>query len=459
MNIEHLVKSQKQKFYRDETLSIDFRRDKLQKLKELIIENESELMDAVKKDFGKSQFEVLSTEISILLAEIKTAQKNLKLWMRPKRVKNFIFNIPSRNYVSNVPRGVSLIIGAWNYPIQLLLAPAIASIAAGNTVILKPSELAINTSNLISQLIPKYFESDYMAVVEGDGSVCQELISQDLDMIFFTGSSQVGSKIMESASKFLTPVVLELGGKSPCIVDSDKNLKLTCEKIAFGKFVNAGQTCVAPDYILINEGLKNKFIDEMKKVIKNFYNNSVESSDYARIINERHFQRLKRLLDNQNILLGGEVDEASRYISPTLIDSPCLSDPIMNEEIFGPILPIITYKDVNECIELIRSKTPPLALYLFTNDNKLKESFFRKVLAGGMCINETIVHLANDHLPFGGVKNSGIGNYHGEYGMKAFSHQKAILDKPSWFNLPIRQPPYTKRNFKLLNYLIKLLYH
>lgn len=417
-------------------------------LHEVIAKYEMEISQALKLDLGKCYFESYATEIGYTLNEISTAQKNLKKWMRPKFKFGSLVNFFSWSRIYPDPFGNTLIIAPWNYPFQLALSPLIGAIAAGNTAIIKASELAPHTSGIIKKIIEEKFNSDYIAVVEGDASVSQELLAQSFDYIFFTGSTQVGKIVMQAAAKNLTPVTLELGGKSPCIVDSTANLKIAAKRIVWGKFLNAGQTCVAPDYLFVHKDIKKELSENMIQEIKNFYGETIsQSPDFGRIVNDKHFDRLMGLMDSSKVIFGGSSNKETKFIEPTIIDNVMPTDAIMKEEIFGPLLPIMHFSEIQEVSEYINNNHKPLAFYLFSEDAKTQRYFIRSCSFGGGCINDTIVHLADDGLPFGGVGKSGMGSYHGHYSFKTFSHYKTVLIKPTWLDLPIRYAPYgTKVN-------------
>lgn len=454
MDIAKKIKIQREYFLKGETASINFRIKQLKLLKKIIIDNEKEIMTALNKDFNKCEFESYSSEIFMILEEIKVAISKLKRWAKPKKVKTPVSLFKSNSYIYKEPYGVCLIIGAWNYPFQLTIAPLVAAIAAGNCAVLKPSELSKHTSKIITKLIKKIFNEKYCLVVEGGVKETTQLLKQQLDYIFFTGSKNIGKIIMQSAANNLTPVTLELGGKSPCIVDSDINLEVTARRILWGKFINAGQTCVAPDYIYVKKEIKQKLLNELTKCLKEFYGEDpAKSEDYARIINANHFMRLTKLMKKGKIIIGGETSKKDLYIAPTIIDNIDWKDPVMQDEIFGPILPILEYKKIEDVIKNVTINPKPLALYLFTNNKKLQKLIIDKISFGGGAINSTILHLANTNLPFGGVGGSGMGNYHGEAGFNAFSHTKSILNKSVLIDLKLIYPPY-KNKLKLFKKII-----
>ncbi|GBE91720.1 aldehyde dehydrogenase family protein [Nostoc cycadae] len=440
--ITELIHKQREFFQTGKTKDIGFRLEKLRTLKQAIVENETAIAQALQADFHKPDFESYATEISVT-KEIDYAIKHLHLWAKPQKAEVPIefFSYSAKIYAE--PLGVVLIIGPWNYPFNLIIAPLVGAIAAGNCSILKPSEIAPATSSLLAQMMAKYFEPEFITVVEGGVEASQKLLAEKFDHIFFTGGTAVGKIVMEAAAKHLTPVTLELGGKSPCIVDADINLEHTIRRITWGKFINAGQTCVAPDYLLVDKKIKPDLINGLKKSITEFYgDNPQNSSDYARIISQKHCERLIKLLDKGEIVVGGESQLEERYIAPTIIDQVSLTDPVMQEEIFGPILPVIEYTDIKEAIALINSKPKPLALYLFSQNKNLQQRVLQETSSGGVCLNDTVLHVGVSSLPFGGVGDSGIGNYHGKAGFDTFSHHKSVLRNSFWLDLKWRYAPY-----------------
>ncbi|GIN38016.1 aldehyde dehydrogenase [Heyndrickxia oleronia] len=458
MNPIHSIIQMQKQFHKDgQTKNIDFRIQQLRKLKSMIIENEKEIMEALKTDLNKSEFESYTTEIGFVLSEITFTLKNIRKWTKPTRVKSSFTHIGSKGYVYKEPYGVALIIAPWNYPINLALAPLIGAIAAGNCAILKPSELTPATSSLINKLISKYFPQEYIAVIEGDAHTSQLLLNEDVDYIFFTGSIHVGKKVMEAAAKHLTPVTLELGGKSPCIVHHDAKLPLAAKRIVWGKLLNAGQTCVAPDYLLIHESIKDLFIEEMKKAMTELYGNEIlDNPNYTKIVNNNHFNRLTQMVNRSKgrIRTGGKWEEDSLKIEPTLIESIHWNDPTMEEEIFGPVLPIITYHDIDEMIQQVSERPKPLALYLFTENNRISKKIIEEISFGSSCINDTVYQIATPHLPFGGVGASGTGAYHGKKSFDEFSHEKSVLKQTTRFDIPLRYPN-VKKGLELVRKIMK----
>jgi len=435
--------SQKTYFSQGHTRPVAFRKEQLKRLRQAILSNESRIFEALQKDLGKSAYESYLTEIGLLLEEIKFTLKHINSWAKHRRVKTPILHFPASSHIIPEPYGVSLIIAPWNYPFQLAIAPLIGAISAGNCAIIKPSEFSENTSQLLSDMLGEIFPKEFVTVIQGDAKVNQALLKKPFDHIFFTGSVPVGKIIMSEAAANLTPVILELGGKSPVIVDETANLHLSARRIASGKFINAGQTCIAPDYLLVHSKVKDAFVAELKKQLVSFFGDTPQGhSDYPRIISDRHFSRLAAFLDNGVIVHGGQHDQTDRYIAPTLLDTVTWEDPVMQEEIFGPILPILTFDDISEAVEAINARPKPLALYLFSNSKSVQKQVLETVSYGGGCINDTLIHLATPYLPFGGVGESGMGSYHGKGSFEAFTHYKSILKNGFLFDNPFRYPPY-----------------
>lgn len=443
--IRDVIEAQRQFFATGKTKDIDFRIEQLERLKQAIIDSKQLIIDALNKDLKKSEFEVYLTELGAI-EEINYVLKRIKSWAKPKTVARPLKQFPSVARIYTDPLGVVLMISPWNYPFSLTISPLIGAIAAGNCVTLKPSEIAPHTSRLIADLIRKIFDPSYIAVVEGGVDVSQELLSQKFDHIFFTGGTQVGRIVMEAAAKHLTPVTLELGGKSPCIVETDIDLPTACKRIVWGKFMNAGQTCIAPDYLLVNRRIKRDLLLGIERTITEFFGqNPANNPDYGRIINDKQFERLRGLLQEGEIIVGGQTDAGDRYIAPTVIDGVSLTSPMMQEEIFGPILPVLDYDKLDEAIALINQRPKPLALYLFSNDKQKQQQVLRETSSGGVCLNDTIMHLGVSELPFGGVGDSGMGSYHGKASFDTFSHRKSVLEKSFRFDLDVRYPPYKNK--------------
>jgi aldehyde dehydrogenase (NAD+) len=430
------------------TQSYTFRKEQLQKLKAAVITHEDEIYTALHKDLRKSKEESYVTENGFFLAEINNAIKKLNGWMKPQGVGTNLLNFPSKSFIISEPLGVVLIISPWNYPFQLLMTPLIGAIAAGNCVVMKPSELAPATEAVMKKIIENTFEKKYILYTEGDGAtVVPELMNNFIfDHVFYTGSTMVGKIIYELAAKNLVPVTLELGGKSPCIVEADVDVKLTAKRIAMPKFSNAGQMCVAPDYVLIHESVKDAFLQEMKKALIQFFGEDAQQSGfYGRIINERQFDRLEKYLNNGIVLHGGKTDKTDLYIAPTLLEITNVNDAVMQDEIFGPILPIITFKIMEEAVAIIKQHKNPLAMYVFTKNSAKEKHWLNAVAFGGGCVNNASYQLTNHNLPFGGRGTSGMGNYHGKYSFETFSHKKSIMKTYTWLDLFLKYPPFTGR--------------
>lgn len=445
---EELLKSQKD--YKNEVGNIDIkiRIEALKKLKDTIKTYEREIIDALYKDLGKSEFEAYTTEVGFIYSSINYALKNINKWNKVKKIRNDKAQIPGKSYIYNCPYGSVLIIGPYNYPFQLTIEPLIGAIAGGNTAIIKPSEYTPNVEAILVKLIREVFEERYIAIVTGDYTVNSELLDLKFDYIFFTGSVNIGKIVMEKASKNLTPLTLELGGKSPVIVDSSAKIDIAIKRIVWGKFINAGQTCIAPDYILVQEDIYEEFIKKSKSAIKAFYSENVkESKDYGRIVNERHMKRLNSILekDKDKIVFGGDVDFEKRYISPTIMAGVNDLDEVMKDEIFGPIMPIIKYKSTIDIEYYLNKYEKPLALYIFSENKSFCENIINKYAFGGGCVNDTISHVASHYLPFGGVGKSGIGRYHGYSSFKTFTYEKAIVKRSSKFDIKLVFPPYNKK--------------
>lgn len=439
------------------TKDIKYRRKQLKALKHAINKYENQLLAALHLDLGKNKVEAYATEIGVVLKSISAARKDIHKWAKTKQVNTPLYLFPSKSYIKKEPLGTVLIIGPFNYPVQLVFEPLIGAIAAGNTAIIKPSELTPNVASVITKVIEEAFESAYITSVEGGVEETQVLLEQPFDYIFFTGSERVGRIVYEAASRHLTPVTLELGGKSPVIVDETANLKVASERIAFGKFINAGQTCVAPDYILVHESVKADLIKALQGTIKEFYGKEPDkSADFRRIVNDKHFERLQALIhDNQDkVVIGGETHEPSRYIAPTVLDNVTPQDSVMEEEIFGPILPLLTYQTFDEAVEFIQARTRPLSLYLFSEDENNTDRVLNELSFGGGAINDTLMQLANPNLPFGGVGASGFGKYHGKYSFYTFTHEKSYIYKTTRLESGIIFPPY-KGKFSYIKNLFK----
>jgi aldehyde dehydrogenase (NAD+) len=450
-----LLKSQKDFFWSGKTRDINFRIETLTKLKDTIKAHEEEILNAIYKDLHKVSMDGYATEIAGVYDEINYTIKNVPSWAKVEKVETPVFLFPSKSYVYKEPFGVTLIIAPWNYPFQLLMLPLAGAIAAGNTAILKPSEISANTATVMEKIINESFSKEYLHVVMGGPNETQALLEMPVDYIFFTGSTAVGKIVMTAAAKNLSPLTLELGGKSPAIVHKDANLILAARKIAWGKFINAGQTCIAPDYVLVHTNQKNDFLRELKKAVRDFYGEDASVHPrYCRIINDRHFQRLNALLNNAKILYGGKSNAADRYIEPTIIYPVQWDDPIMQDEIFGPLLPIITYSDLDNIIPKIRERSEPLSLYLFSDDQTVQTRVINEISFGGGAINNTIFHIVSHFMPFGGVGASGMGAYHGKVSFDTFSHAKSILKSSSKIDPLAAAYPHKKFLMKIMRKII-----
>ena len=451
--ITTIVEAQRAFFRSGETLSLKHRQKALCTLSKALKLWESRIAEALWEDLHKSYEEAYMTELSIVMGEIDNHLRHLKLWMSPKPVGTPIKMMPSRSKVMAEPLGCSLIMAPWNYPVQLLLNPLVGAISSGCTAILKPSPYVPHVSMVLDAMIKESFSPEYIAIVQGNREVNTALLEQKFDIIFFTGSPDLGRKVMRAASEHLTPVVLELGGKSPCIVDKDANLTLAARRIAWGKSLNAGQTCIAPDYLLVHADIKEQLISELKKEFIRLHGaNPKEAKHFVRIVNERAFDRLVGYIQGADVVMGGEYDREERYIAPTLIDHVDANSPIMQEEIFGPIFPIVTFSTTEEAIRFVTGREKPLALYYFGESKKNISKVLKHTSSGGACINDTIMHIANEKLPFGGVGQSGMSAYHGKESFKVFSHYRAVVTTPTWLDLPFRYMPY-----KFFKWVKKLL--
>ena len=452
----HLL-SMRSYFETGETKSVDFRKAQLTRLKQAVIDHADQLQEALYTDLKKSPEESWVTETGFVLSEISNAINNIGKWMKPKRVGTNLLNLPSKSYVMTEPLGVVLIIGPWNYPLQLLFTPLAGAIAAGNCVVLKPSEFAPATAAIMKKIIDATFEKQYVQFVEGEGAVVIPSMMNNFvfDHVFYTGSTTVGKIIYQMAAANLIPVTLELGGKSPCIVEADANIAVTANRIAMTKFSNAGQMCVAPDYLLVHESVKDKLIAAFKQSMNTFFGSDASLSyDYGRIINEQQFDRLSSYLQQGNILIGGNTNREQLYIEPTIMDQVSLAAPVMNEEIFGPILPILSFSNRSEAKAIIAQHKNPLAFYVFTSDSKKEAAWMDEIPFGGGCVNNAALHLTNHRLPFGGRGLSGSGKYHGKFSFETFSHQKAVMKTPTWLDPAVKYPPF-KGKLKLFKWIIK----
>ncbi len=451
-NIENLRKF----FSSGKTLDVNFRKQKLKELKAEIIKNEKEIFKALETDLGKSSTEAYMSEVGLVLSEIDCCIKHLKKWAKPKKVRSPLAQFPSKSYILSEPLGVVLIMSPWNYPFMLTLNPLIGAIGAGNCAIVKPSRYSGATSDVIKKILNNVFSEDYVLVVLGGREQNQMLLDLKVDYIFFTGGVNVGKTVASKAAVNLTPTTLELGGKSPCIIDKSANIKLAAKRVVFGKFLNCGQTCIAPDYILVHESVKDQFIEFAKNEIQAMFGkNPLKNNLYGKIINEKHFDRLMGLIDKSKVAFGGNGDKRALKIEPTILNDVSLSDACMGEEIFGPIMPILTYKTLDQAKEIIKTYAKPLALYVFSNDKNFVSGVLNTISYGGGCVNDTIIHIASTKLPFGGVGESGMGHYHGKFSFDTFSHKKSIVKKSVVIDLPIRYQPYTKTKDSLIRKFLK----
>ena len=454
-----LTEAQKQFFETGRTRDLAFRICQLQLLADAMRKNETVLEEALKKDLGKSAFESYATEIGFVLADIRYTIQNLQKWSAPKRVRTPLYLFPGKSKIQKEPYGSVLILGPYNYPVQLLAEPLIGAIAAGNCAVLKPSELTPHVSEAMYQIVHSTFKEEYIACVEGGVEVNQELLSQKFDYIFFTGSERVGRIVMKAAAENLTPVTLELGGKSPVIIEKTANIKEAARRIAWGKLMNAGQTCVAPDYVLVDESRKQQFLTEMKTAFSHLYGKEIkENPDFGRIVNKQHMERLQKILeqDAKYLFCGGEADALQRYIEPAILDlGKDQNAASMQEELFGPILPVLSYHKLEDAVRFVNKRAKPLALYLFTKKRSAERFVLERVSSGGVCVNDTISHLINPDLPFGGVGASGMGQYQGKYSFDTFTHEKSVFYKPADWNLPVCYPPFTKGKMNLVKFFLK----
>ena len=458
MNIYEKLLNNQRKYLSDKvTIDVNTRIENLKKLKNNIKKYEIDIIEALNKDLGKHEFEAYSNEVGFVYSSIEHTIKNIKNWMKPKKVKNDAAQLPGKSYIYKSHYGSVLIIGPYNYPFQLLIEPLIGAIGGGNTVILKPSEYATNIEYIVEKIIKETFDEKYIAVVKGDYTVNSQLLDLQFNYIFFTGSVNVGKIVMEKASKHLTPVTLELGGKSPVIVDNTANLKISAKRIMWGKLINAGQTCVAPDYVLAHEDIYEEFINECINVVKEFYGQDIiNNKEFGRIINEKHMTRLSNILESDldKIDFGGDIDFEKRYISPTILKDVTTDDKVMSEELFGPILPVLKYKNMEDLKYFISINKNPLAFYVFSEDENFSEDVINRFSFGGGCVNDTISHVASKYLPFGGIGASGMGNYHGKTSFDTFTHTKAIVKKNTKLDINLVFPPY-KNKINLIKKIMK----
>ena len=456
MDISSIVAAQRAYFGKGETLSPSFRKDALRRLKNAILENEEKIHAALKSDLNKSASESYMCEVGMTLSELSYVLTHLDRWMKPHHVLTPLAQFHARSFTVHNPYGVTLIMSPWNYPFMLTMEPLIGALAAGNCCVLKPSAYAPATSAVIRDLVSECFPPEYVAVVEGGRRENQMLLDQRFDYIFFTGGVTVGKEVMRRAAEHLTPVSLELGGKSPCIVDCTANLDLAAKRIAFGKLLNCGQTCVAPDYLLIDRKIKDEFLGYLKKHITSMIgSDALQNENYVRMVSRKHYDRVMGLIDPDKVIFGGKGNPDTLHIQPTIMDHVTPNDPVMQEEIFGPVLPVITYDTMDEAIDFINNREHPLALYLFSEDKAVQQRFLHAVPFGGGCIGDTIIHLATSRMGFGGVGHSGMGSYHGKKSFETFSHEKSIVNKSTWLDLPFRYMPYSNIKDKLIRFFLK----
>ena len=449
------ITDKKDYFHSGITRSAEYRIQELKRLKSIIKSNEGEIIEALFLDLHKSPFESYATEIGVVYDEINLLISKLKGWMKKKYVSSPITAFPARSYSQFEPHGVCLILAPWNYPFQLAFAPLAGAIASGNCAVIKPSEISSNTALVIEKIINTTFSKEFIEVINGDAIISQELLKLNFDFIFFTGSPNIGKLVMHAAAEHLTPFVLELGGKSPCIVDGSADIKMAAQRIIWGKCINAGQTCIAPDYVFAEEKIKDKLVVEMKRCIVEMYGENIkENPEFPHIINNSNLERLKKMMLSGDILFGGEVDDKTRFIAPTLIDHVDLNSTLMQEEIFGPLLPIISFTNIKEVINFIQQHPKPLALYLFARNKGVEKEILTNTSSGGVTINDTLMHFTNANLPFGGVGNSGFGSYHGFNSFKAFSHKKPVMKRSNLIDIPIRYAPF-KNKLKILKLIMK----
>lgn len=456
MTIEEMIKKQQEYFAAGKTYELAQRIQALNRLEQGILNCEQELYAALKKDLGKSRAESYMCEVGLTLSELRFVKKHVQKWSREKRVPTPLAQFHARSFTVQEPYGVVLVMSPWNYPVLLTLEPLIGALAAGNCCVLKPSAYSPATSAVMKKMIADVFPQEYVTVIEGGREENQNLLSQKFDYIFFTGGVQVGKMVMEKAAANLTPVTLELGGKSPCIIDKSANRKLPAKRLAFGKYLNCGQTCVAPDYVLVHEAVKEEFLKLLKSEIRAMYGEDpLKNPDYGKMINRKHFDRVLGLMKEEKLILGGENDMASLRIAPVVMDQVTEDDAVMQEEIFGPILPVLTVGSMEEAIAFVNRRPKPLALYLFTENRETEKNVLEYTSFGGGCINDTIIHLATSQMGFGGVGNSGMGSYHGKKSFETFSHEKSIVKKYTWMDLPMRYQPYTGWKEKLVRMFVK----
>ena len=451
----NLVEGVRAAFSKGMTRPLAWRKHQLERMIAMLEENEDSFLEALAHDLGKPRPEGFITDIAFVISEIELMLKNMKKWNKPERVPTPLVSMPAKSVRIPEPLGVVLVIAPWNYPVQLLLVPAAGALAAGNAVVMKPSEVSSATSEVLTRLVPRYLDNDAVAIVEGGVAETTALLEQRFDHIFYTGNGTVGRIVMTAAAKHLTPVTLELGGKSPVVIDESANVKVAARRIAWGKWLNAGQTCVAPDYVLVHRNVETQFVDALRTTLREFYGNDPHtSSDYGRIVSPRHFERLSAMLTDGQVVIGGETVASERYIAPTVLSDVRLDSRLMTEEVFGPLLPIIPVGDVQAAVRFITSRPHPLALYVFAENDRTIDTVIENTTAGGVTVNGTILHLTSPHLPFGGVGESGMGAYHGKSGVRIFQHMKPVLKRGTKIDPSLAYPPYTEKKIKLFRKIL-----
>jgi aldehyde dehydrogenase (NAD+) len=456
-NITSIIEKQKAFFNTGTTKDVSWRIKQIKKLLNLIAKNEAKICEALKKDLNKAEYESLSVEIGPVFADGSHILKHIREWAEPQEVPTSLFHLPGNSKIYKEPYGNVLLISPWNYPFLLTIAPLIGAMSAGNCVLIKPSEHSVHTSQLMAELINQHFDAGYIHVVQGDAAITQEILQTRWDYIFFTGGTEIGRIIYQAAAKHLTPVTLELGGKSPCVVDKSANVNLAAKRITWGKMINGGQTCIAPDYLFVHEDIKDQMIDALKKHIKHSYGDSpIDHPDYCKIINQRQYDRLKSYLSNGEIIAGGKYDDAQQKIEPTIMLNPPTDSKVMTEEIFGPILPVYTFKNMDEPIKFINEREKPLAAYIFSGSAKAREKFLTSTSSGGASVNDTVLHISSSNMPFGGVGESGMGGYHGKFSFDTFSHHKSVMHRmPHMLDPYLRYAPYSKRKSGIMRFFLK----
>jgi aldehyde dehydrogenase (NAD+) len=456
-SIQEIYLSQKAFFKTGVTKEVSWRIKQLKKIGKIIEENEAAILDALYQDLRKNKYESLSLEIGPVYAELKHLLSHIKDWVEPETVGTALFHIPGNSTIYKEPFGNVLLISPWNYPFLLTLSPLLGAISAGNCIVVKPSENSPNTSKLLVNLINKNFDPGFVYCMEGGVELTQELLAKRWDYIFFTGGTEIGRIIYQAAAKHLTPVTLELGGKSPCIIDETADIKLAAKRVAWGKWINAGQTCIAPDYVYVHKSVQEKFIDQLKRSVADMYSNApLQSKDYCKIINQRQYDRLKGYLTQVEILYGGKYDDTEQKIEPTILYNPPKDSSVMTEEIFGPILPIYTYENIDDVIAFINEREKPLAAYIFSKSSKTREKFLNETSSGGVCLNDTVLHISSNEMPFGGVGESGIGGYHGKSSFDTFTHHKSVLHRyPHYLDPYLRYAPYSPKKFGLMRFFLR----